>query len=93
MTRGAGKCDAGGQVTDPAVAHDAASVLAVARVTLFTTESDGAHNAAHAGFVYMRFLPERGGATHAFQCCFGDRALSAANEKTGIMTCVFVCVN
>lgn len=49
---------------------------------------------AHAGFVYMGFLPERGGATHpAFQCCFGDRTLTATNGRAGIMTCVFVLVN
>lgn len=62
--------------------------------TLFTTESDRAHGAAHAGFVYMQFLPERGGDTHpASQCCFGNRARPAANGRAGIMTCVFVRVS
>jgi len=56
--------------------------------TAFTRES-----AAHVGFVYMQFLPERGGATHqAFQCCFGNRAPGAANGRTGISVCVWGCV-
>lgn len=60
---------------------------------LFTMESGGVHSAAHAGFVYMRLLPERGVSTHpAFQCCFGNRAAAGANGRAGIMTCMFVRV-
>lgn len=61
--------------------------------TLFTTESDGKHSAAHAGFVYRRFLPERGSATHpAFQCCFGNRAPHSSQwEGRDYDMCVCVC--
>lgn len=74
--------------------HVILEVMCLHTVTLCLPEPDQAHSAAHAGFVYMRLLPERGGATQpAFQYCFGNRAPTLANGRAGIMTCVFVRVS